>query len=104
MARIYQNSGHRRYAFRRASRWGRYVAAHAHGTAGINAALRAGVRTIDHGSMLDDESIQLLKSRHVYFVPTLLVGEMIVERANPWECPSPRSNEGANWATARDKV
>jgi imidazolonepropionase-like amidohydrolase len=36
-----------------ASRWGRQVAAHAHGTAGIKAAIRAGVRTIDHGTMLD---------------------------------------------------
>src|SRR5881296_1934841 len=45
-----------RAAVEEAARWGRYVAAHAHGTGGINAALKAGVRTIDHGSMLDDES------------------------------------------------
>ena len=76
-----------RTAVEEANRWGRYVAAHAHGTAGINAALRAGVRTIDHGSMLDDESIQLLKSRHAYFVPTLLVGEMIVEKGESLGVP-----------------
>ncbi len=69
-----------RAAVEEASRWGRWVAAHAHGTAGINAALRAGVRTIDHGTMLDDESVELLKSRRAYFVPTLLVGKMILER------------------------
>src|SRR5215831_17947900 len=56
-----------RVAVEEANRWGRNVAAHAHGTAGINAALRAGVHTIDHGTMLDDESIELLKSHHGYF-------------------------------------
>jgi imidazolonepropionase-like amidohydrolase len=44
-----------------ARRWGRRVAAHAHGTAGIKAALRAGVWTIDHGSLLDAEAIETLK-------------------------------------------
>ena len=66
-------------AVEEAGRWDRYVAAHAHGTAGINAALKAGVRTIDHGTMLNDESIDLLKSRHAWFVPTLLVGKLIME-------------------------
>ena len=42
-------------AVEEATRWGRFVAAHAHGTEGIKAAVRAGVRTIDHGSMLDEE-------------------------------------------------
>jgi imidazolonepropionase-like amidohydrolase len=44
-----------------ARRWGRHVAAHAHGTEGIKAAIRAGVRTIDHGSMLDAEAVAMLK-------------------------------------------
>ena len=62
-----------------ATRWGRPVAAHAHGTGGIKAAIRAGVRTIDHGTMLDDEAIDLLKkaSGRTYFVPTLLTSEYI---------------------------
>jgi imidazolonepropionase-like amidohydrolase len=47
------------------------VAAHAHGTDGINAALRAGVDTIDHGSFLDKESIRLFKQTGAYLVPTL---------------------------------
>jgi len=47
------------------------VAAHAHGTDGINAALRAGVDTIDHGSFLDRESIRLFKQTGAYLVPTL---------------------------------
>ncbi len=76
-----------RVAVEEAGRWGRAVAAHAHGTAGINAALKAGVRTIDHGSMLDDESIRLLKASRAYFVPTLLVGKMILERGESLGVP-----------------
>jgi imidazolonepropionase-like amidohydrolase len=71
------------------NRWGRYVAAHAHGTAGINAALKAGVRTVDHGTMLDDESIRLLTPRTAYYVPTLLVGKLIVERGESLGVPKP---------------
>lgn len=47
------------------------VAAHAHGSDGINAALRAGVDSIDHGSFLDRESIRLFKQTGAYLVPTL---------------------------------
>jgi len=53
------------------------VAAHAHGTNGINAALRAGVDSIDHGTFLDDESIKLFKRTGAYLVPTLLPGHKI---------------------------
>jgi imidazolonepropionase-like amidohydrolase len=65
-----------------ARRWGRPVAAHAHGTEGIKAAIRAGVRTIDHGSMLDDEAIALLKSSPTYYVPTLYTSEVIETSAH----------------------
>jgi imidazolonepropionase-like amidohydrolase len=56
-----------------ARRWGKPVAAHAHGADGIKAAIRAGVRTVDHGSYLDDEAVALLKAsnRQVFYVPTL---------------------------------
>jgi len=62
-----------------ANRWGRQVAAHAHGAAGIKAAIRAGVRTIDHGSYLDDEAIALLKAtRKSFYVPTLYTTSVIL--------------------------
>jgi imidazolonepropionase-like amidohydrolase len=68
-----------RVAVEEATRWGRYVAAHAHGAQGIKAAIRAGVRSIDHGSMLDDEGIELLKTNpNTFYVPTLYVGEAVV--------------------------
>lgn len=60
---------------------GRKVAAHAHGTRGINAALRAGVDSIEHGTYLDDESIQLFRKTRAFLVPTVLAGKTVEERA-----------------------
>ncbi len=47
--------------------WGLKVAAHAHGTSGIKAAIRAGIDTIEHASIVDDEGIKLAKERVTYF-------------------------------------
>lgn len=60
---------------------GRRVTAHAHGVDGINAALRAGVDSIEHGTYLDNESIRLFKRNGAYLVPTLLAGATVVEWA-----------------------
>ena len=65
-------------AVEEATRWGTFVAAHAHGAEGIKAAVRAGVRTIDHGSMLDEEGARLMKEKGTYFAPTLYVGHTIL--------------------------
>src|SRR5262245_34901238 len=63
-----------------ARRWGRPVAAHAHGAEGIKAAIKAGVRTIDHGSYLDDEAIALLRANPgCYYVPTLYTSDVILD-------------------------
>lgn len=61
---------------------GRRVVCHAHGTDGVNAALRAGVDSIEHGTYLDGESIKLMKANKTYLVPTLLAGATVAERAN----------------------
>jgi imidazolonepropionase-like amidohydrolase len=53
-----------------AKRHGIRVAAHAHGSDGILAAVRAGVTTIDHGSILTDEIIEEMKTQGTYLVPT----------------------------------
>jgi imidazolonepropionase-like amidohydrolase len=53
-----------------AARHGLKVAAHAHGTEGIKAAVRAGVASIEHGSMIDDEAAELMRRRGTYLVPT----------------------------------
>jgi len=62
-----------------ATSMGRNVAAHAHEADGINAALRAGVQTIDHGSYADDESVRLFNQTGAYLVPTLLAGVSVKE-------------------------
>ena len=52
--------------------FGRKVAVHAHGVDGINAALRAGVDSIEHGTFTNDETFRLYKQSGAYYVPTLL--------------------------------
>ncbi len=60
---------------------GRKVAAHAHGLDGINAALRAGVDSIEHGTYLDDTSVALFKEHKAFLVPTLLAGFTVAKNA-----------------------
>ncbi|NIR46014.1 MAG: amidohydrolase family protein [Gemmatimonadetes bacterium] len=59
----------------------RKVAAHAHGTEGIKAAVRAGVASIEHGSILDREALELMKERGTYLVPTLMAGYAVERQA-----------------------
>ncbi|MCA8966084.1 MAG: amidohydrolase family protein [Planctomycetes bacterium] len=60
-----------------AGRHGLKVAAHAHGTAGILAAVRAGVASIEHGSMLSDEIFAEMKQRGTFLVPTSYIAEAL---------------------------
>lgn len=60
---------------------GRKVTAHAHGVNGVNAALEAGVDSIEHGTYLDDRSIRLFRSTGAYLVPTILAGVTVAEWA-----------------------
>jgi imidazolonepropionase-like amidohydrolase len=80
-------------AVEEAARWGKQVAAHLHGTAGIKAGIRAGVRTVDHGSMMDIEAVELLRTHHAYFVPTLYTSASIAENPNVPESEKARSKE-----------
>jgi imidazolonepropionase-like amidohydrolase len=59
-------------------RWGRRVAAHAHGTEGIKMAIRAGVNSVEHCSIIDDEVIRLMKERGTYMVPTMYALDYII--------------------------
>tara|TARA_R110000868_G_scaffold241497_3_gene496666 strand:+ start:379952 stop:381274 length:1323 start_codon:yes stop_codon:yes gene_type:complete len=60
---------------------GRKVAAHAHGTDGINSALRAGVSSIEHGTYLEDSSIELFLETGAYLVPTIHAGKFVEDKA-----------------------
>jgi len=72
-----------------ASQLDRRVAAHAHGTAGIKAAVRAGVTSIEHGSILDAEAVTLMKQRGTWLVPTLLAGFTVESLATAGRLPPP---------------
>lgn len=60
---------------------GKKVAAHAHGTRGINAALQAGVDSIEHGTYLDDKSIRLFRQTGAFLVPTIHAGKFVEHMA-----------------------
>ncbi len=64
-----------------AHKLGRKVAAHAHGADGLNAALKAGVDSIEHGSYLDSTSIALFRRSGAWLVPTVLAGVTAAEYA-----------------------
>ena len=66
-----------RAAVEEAGTRGTYVAAHAHGAEGVNRAVRAGVRSIEHGSLMDDESIALMQSRGTWLVADVFNGDYI---------------------------
>jgi imidazolonepropionase-like amidohydrolase len=57
------------------------VAVHAHGTEGIRRAVLAGVDSIEHGTFMTDETIELMKQKGTYWVPTLVAGEWVTEKA-----------------------
>ena len=68
---------------------GRFVMAHAQATDGIKAAIRNGIRSIEHGIYLDDEAIGMMLDRGTYLVPTLVAPAACSRRATA-ACPSPR--------------
>jgi imidazolonepropionase-like amidohydrolase len=61
---------------------GRWVMSHAHGAEGIKRAVRAGVRSIEHGTYLDEEAVALMLERGTWLVPTLTAGDTTDEIAN----------------------
>jgi len=67
-----------------AHRIGRPVAAHAIGSDGIAAALRAGVNSIEHGDGLTDSLMDVMVKNNVYWVPTVTVGAHVVARGGVW--------------------
>jgi len=72
----------------------RRIAAHAHGTAGIKAAVRAGVNSIEHGSMLDEEAVRLMVERGTYLVSTLSAGAAVAEMGRKGTLPPGLAEKG----------
>jgi imidazolonepropionase-like amidohydrolase len=61
--------------------YGFKVAAHAHGAEGMKRAIRAGIDSIEHGTLMDDEGRSLMKKYGTYLVPTILAGEFVAQKA-----------------------
>jgi imidazolonepropionase-like amidohydrolase len=72
-----------------AHRLGRKVAAHAHGAEGIRWAAEAGVDSIEHGSYIDDAGIAVMKEHGTYLVPTLYLGDWMLDNAGLTHLPAP---------------
>ncbi len=72
-----------------AHRLGRKVAAHAHGAEGIRWAAEAGVDSIEHGSYIDDAGIAVMKEHGTYLVPTLYLGDWMIDNAGLTHLPPP---------------
>jgi imidazolonepropionase-like amidohydrolase len=72
-----------------AHRLGRKAAAHAHGGDGIKLAVLAGVDSIEHGSYIDDEGIRLMKEHKTWLVPTVYLGDWLIENAEAIKLPKP---------------
>src|SRR5258706_137999 len=66
-----------RAAVEEAAKYGARVTAHAHGAEGIKNAVRAGVQSIEHGSLIDDEGIRLMKERGTFLVADIYNGDYI---------------------------
>ncbi|MGX7950937.1 amidohydrolase family protein [Tsuneonella sp. HG249] len=82
---------------------GRKVAAHSHAAEGTRAAVEAGVDTIDHGTFLDNATVQLMKAKGTWLVPTMLAPATALEQARAGMLPPatiPKAEEAG--AAARE--
>ncbi|NNE33027.1 MAG: amidohydrolase family protein [Winogradskyella sp.] len=61
--------------------YGFHVAAHAHGDEGMQRAILGGVKTIEHGTLMSAETMELMKKHDVYLVPTISAGKFVSEKA-----------------------
>ncbi|WP_299124909.1 amidohydrolase family protein [uncultured Winogradskyella sp.] len=64
-----------------ANDYGFHVAAHAHGDEGMQRAIIGGVKTIEHGTLMSSETMELMKKHDVYLVPTITAGKFVTEKA-----------------------
>jgi imidazolonepropionase-like amidohydrolase len=84
-----------RAAVDEAALYGADVAAHAHGAEGIKRAVRAGVRSIEHGSLIDDEGIEAIVAAGTYLVADVYCGDYIAEQGGKagWDADVLRKND-----------
>jgi imidazolonepropionase-like amidohydrolase len=88
--------------------WGRRVAAHAHGAEAIKRAIKAGVASVEHAGLVDQEGVKLALERGTYLVPDILTDEWILEHGKEMGLPEKiiakerelRVHENENWGRA----
>ncbi|HKS22424.1 MAG TPA: amidohydrolase family protein [Thermoanaerobaculia bacterium] len=85
-----------------AHHWGRKVAAHCHGDAAAKMAIAAGVDSIEHGSFLKADTLQLMHDKGVYLVPTLLAGDWLGPKLD--KLPLAIANKARAAIAARDTM
>ena len=91
-----------------AAMWGRKVAAHAHGAEAIKRAARAGVASVEHGGLVDEEGVRIMKEHGTYLVPDIITDVYILEHGAEQKLPpkiiekerSLRGQQDANWSRA----
>ena len=91
-----------------ATAWGRKVAAHAHGAEAIKRATRAGVASIEHGGLVDEEGVRLMKEHGTYLVPDIYTDAYILEHGKELGLPDKiiekerqlRKAQNVNWRRA----
>src|SRR5262245_2453290 len=86
-----------------AHRLGRKVAAHAHGAEGVRWASEAGVDSIEHGHLMDDAAVATLKKNGTYLVPTLFLGEYMLEHLDKSDVPEYSKQKMRDVAAAMQK-
>ncbi|XLS29751.1 amidohydrolase family protein [Flavobacteriaceae bacterium M23B6Z8] len=62
--------------------YGMLTAAHAHGDEGMQRAVLGGIKTIEHGTFMSDETMELMKKYNTYLVPTISAGKFVAEKAS----------------------
>ncbi|HEX7679857.1 MAG TPA: amidohydrolase family protein, partial [Thermoanaerobaculia bacterium] len=83
-----------------AHHWGRKVAAHCHGDAAAKMAVMAGVDSIEHGSFIKPDTLELMREKGVYLVPTLMAGDWLMARLD--KLPPPIAAKAKAAMAARD--
>ena len=91
-----------------AAMWGRRVAAHAHGAEAIKRAARAGVASVEHGGLVDEEGVRIMKERGTYLVPDIITDVYILDHGPEQQLPAKiidkeralRPQQDANWSRA----
>ena len=91
-----------------AAMWGRKVAAHAHGAEAIKRAARAGVASVEHGGLVDEEGIRIMLEKGTFIVPDILTDVYLLEHAHEQSWPDKiiekerllRGAQDANWSRA----